>query len=223
MTTSQNNTPITQRAHELIQQVLGDGDIAVDATVGNGHDTLFLSQSVGNSGKVYGFDVQQEALDKTYHKLKTNHAEKQVALFHAGHETMPILLPENSNEKINAIMFNLGYLPGGDKNRTTGISTTLAALEASLMLLATGGRITILAYTGHPGGREETEAVKNWAKLLPTDLYSTSIQTTAVKNDGNNTLQTDTENSSSGEPSYSRDQKCSPELIMIHKRFSTAE
>ncbi len=192
---------LTTKAHQFIQPVLGDGDIAVDATAGNGHDTLFLAQTVGKNGKVYGFDIQQDALDNTYQKLKTNHAEKQVALFHAGHETMPILLPEHSNGKIKAIMFNLGYLPGGDKSRTTGLSTTLAALEASLMLLVTGGRITILAYTGHPGGREETEAVKNWAKLLPTDLYTTSTEATAVK-------------------TFAREMKFPPELIMIDKQPS---
>ena len=72
-------------------------------------------------------------------------------------------------------MFNLGYLPGGDKNRTTGISTTLAALEASFMLLTTGGRITILAYTGHPGGQEETEAVKEWVRGLPAGSYRAAL------------------------------------------------
>lgn len=210
MTKLQNNIPITQHAHQLIQQVLDDGDIAVDATIGNGHDTLFLALTVGKTGKVYGFDIQQDALDKTYQQLKNNHAEKQVALFHAGHETIPILLPEDSIGKIKAIMFNLGYLPGGDKNKTTGISTTLAALEASLMLLATGGRITILAYTGHPGGWEETEAVKNWAKLLPIDLYTTSIETTAANNTGK--IGTD-------KPS-NRDLKTSPELIMIEKQLN---
>ncbi|MCK5092374.1 MAG: 16S rRNA (cytosine(1402)-N(4))-methyltransferase [Gammaproteobacteria bacterium] len=171
------NNPIslTAKAHQIIQEVLGEGDIAVDATIGNGHDTLFLAQIVGNTGKVYGFDIQQEALDNTYQKLKANNAQKQVALYHAGHETMSILLPESSNEKIRAIMFNLGYLPGGDKNRTTGISTTLAALEASFMLLTTGGRITILAYTGHPGGQEETEAVKEWVRGLPAGSYRAAL------------------------------------------------
>lgn len=200
---------LTSKAHQFIQQVLDEGDIAVDATVGNGYDTLFLAQSVGNTGKVYGFDIQQEALDNTYQKLKTNHADKQVALFYAGHETMPILLPEESTGKISAIMFNLGYLPGGDKNRTTGISTTLAALEASLILLASGGRISILAYTGHSGGREETEAVKDWAKKLPTDLYTSSIE---------NTGNPASDKASARKLDFSSELKSSPELIMIEKR-----
>ena len=171
------NNPIslTTKAHQCIQEVLGEGDIAIDATMGNGHDTLFLAQIVGSTGKVYGFDIQEEALDNTYQKLKANNAQKQVAMFQAGHETMPILLPETTNGNIRAVMFNLGYLPGGDKNRTTDISTTLAALEASFMMLATGGLITVLAYTGHPGGYEETEAVKEWARGLPTGSYRAAL------------------------------------------------
>jgi predicted methyltransferase len=186
MTNPQKQPPITQRAHELILEVLQPGDIAVDATIGNGHDTLFLAQAVGEKGKVYGFDIQQDALDATYKRLQKHHMENRVSLFHAGHEVMPILLPENIKGSVKAIMFNLGYLPGGDKTRTTHISTTLSALEAALHLLNTGGRITILAYTGHPGGTEETNAIIEWANQIPNDLYQTLIEIPAEKNIGQN-------------------------------------
>jgi len=99
----------------------------------------------------------------------------QVSLYHAGHETMGLLLPQTAQGRVKAVMFNLGYLPGGDKWRTTGASTTLAALQSALSLLAPGGLISLLAYTGHPGGREEAELVKAWAGSLPQDLFSVSI------------------------------------------------
>lgn len=173
--TSSPGVSFTQRAHELIRQVLRPGDIAIDATVGNGYDTLFLAQCVGHEGQVYGFDIQQQALDSAWQQLRQAHLENVVSLFHAGHELIPLLVPEQHAGKIKAIMFNLGYLPGGDKSRTTGISTTLAALEASLTLLSADGRITLLAYTGHPGGHEETEAVKSWAASLDPDLFRISM------------------------------------------------
>jgi predicted methyltransferase len=172
------NLSLVERAHELVRERLTAGDIAIDATVGNGHDTLFLAQTVGAQGKVYGFDIQQDALDSCYRQLVENNADKQVSLNHAGHETLPIVIPEAlQHEKIQAIMFNLGYLPGGDKQRTTQINTTLHAVDAALRMLKHGGIITVLAYTGHAGGRQETEAVKAWASTLDTSMFSVSIET----------------------------------------------
>lgn len=167
---------LVQQAQQAIDAVLRPGDIAIDATVGNGHDTLFLATRVGPAGKVYGFDIQQQALDSAYQRLEQSGECAQVSLYHAGHEAMAILLPESVAGRVKAVMFNLGYLPGGDKQRTTGTSTTLAALQASLAMLAPGGVISLLAYTGHPGGREEAEQVKGWAASLPQDLFSLSIE-----------------------------------------------
>ncbi len=164
------------QAHQAVAAVLGPGDTAIDATVGNGHDTLFLARCVGASGKVYGFDIQQQALDSAYQRLQQAGQAAQVALFHAGHETMSLLLPESMQGGVRAVMFNLGYLPGGDKQRTTGASTTLAALQAAVSLLAPGGVISLLAYTGHPGGRDEAELVKGWALSLPGDYFSVAIE-----------------------------------------------
>jgi hypothetical protein len=96
---------------------------------------------------------------------------------------MAMVLPESVAGKVKAVMFNLGYLPGGDKQRTTGSSTTLAALQASLELLAPGGMISLLAYTGHPGGREEAEQVKARVAALPRDLFTAFIQVPTSKQD----------------------------------------
>jgi len=168
---------LVQLAQQLVGMHLTDGDTAIDATVGNGHDTLFLAQTVGQNGKVYGFDIQQSALDNCYQRLGQALAQR-VCLIHAGHETMPVVLPEEvCAGAVKAIMFNLGYLPGGDKSRTTQSTTTLAALNSATQILASNGIITILAYTGHPGGKEESEAVKAWAQMLFNDAFSVSIKT----------------------------------------------
>lgn len=186
---------LVQQAQQLVSMHLQDGDIAIDATVGNGHDTLFLAQRVGNSGKVYGFDIQQTALDNGYQRLEEHQLNHRVSLIHAGHETMPIVLPtEICNAGVKAIMFNLGYLPGGDKNRTTLSSTTLSALNSATQILAPDGIITIIAYTGHPGGQEEYESVRNWTHYLAGDIFSVDIQARA------------------------KSDKPSPELIVIRKK-----
>lgn len=166
---------LVQKAHAALSEILADGDIAIDATVGNGHDTLFLARKVGERGTVYGFDIQEAALDTAYRRLQEEGLERRVSLYHAGHEVMAVVLPESVHGRVKAVMFNLGYLPGGDKQRTTGLNTTVAALEQALLLLAAGGVISVLAYTGHPGGREEAEAVKGWARALSPEYCQVDI------------------------------------------------
>jgi predicted methyltransferase len=167
---------LIQRAHQAILAVVSEGDTVIDATVGNGHDTLFLAQLVGSSGRVYGFDIQQQALDETLARLEGAGVAERVILYHAGHELIAMLLPESLRGEVRAAMFNLGYLPGGEKWRTTTPSTTLTALSVVLELLAPGGCISVIAYTGHPGGREEAEAVKSWASAMPADLFRVALE-----------------------------------------------
>jgi ubiquinone/menaquinone biosynthesis C-methylase UbiE len=155
-------TPVVL-AHLLVGQVLQPGDCAVDATAGNGHDTLYLAQRVGDRGKVYAFDVQQEAILQTAARLRAGGFENRVVLIQAGHERLKEFVPAG----IKAAMFNLGYLPGGDHRRiVTRPDTTLAALEQVLDLLDSGGLVTVVVYRGHEGGEEEGEAVSQFAKSL---------------------------------------------------------
>lgn len=170
-----NSSSLVHQAHAALGESLNEGDLAIDATVGNGHDTLFLARSVGEAGTVYGFDIQEAALDTAYQRLKDEGLEGRVSLYHAGHEAMAVVLPESVRGRIKAVMFNLGYLPGGDKARTTGVSTTVAALEQARELLAPGGALSVLAYTGHPGGRDEAEAVKAWAQSLSDEFYEVTV------------------------------------------------
>lgn len=165
---------LTEQVHHHLKQILHPGDYAIDATTGNGHDTLFLAQCVGKAGKVFAFDIQQQALASAKRRLQAQQIQTPVIWVHAGHEHMLKHTPGDLYGKIKAITFNLGYLPHADKAITTATSTTLTALQASLKLLQAGGTISILAYTGHKGGREEAEAVKNWASSLG-DEYTCNI------------------------------------------------
>ena len=160
-------------AHQWIEGVLMPGDTAIDATVGNGHDTLFLARCVGENGKVYGFDIQASALASAQERLKAESQSSQVTLLEHGHEDMLTVLPKLETESVKAIMFNLGYLPGHDtKDLITRPETTLRALENATKFLTPGGLITLVLYTGHPGGEEEAQAVTTWASVLDQHRFS---------------------------------------------------
>lgn len=169
-------TRLVQLAQTLLGKYLREGDRAIDATLGNGHDTLFLARSVGEDGRVYGFDIQQSALDNTWLRLDQAGLAGRVSLYHAGHESMTIQLSASLHGQIRVVMFNLGYLPGGDRQRTTTVVTTLSAVQQALLFLAPGGLLSVMAYTGHPGGREEVEAVKAWAHGLPGPPWHVTVQ-----------------------------------------------
>ncbi len=155
---------VTELAHLLIRPSIKPGDWAVDATAGNGHDTLFLAQSVGPSGRVFGFDIHETALAATDERVRGN---EQVTLIHDGHEHMSNYLPDHMRGKLAAVMFNLGYLPGAQKHDTTRTETTLAALEQAIANVRVGGVVTLVVYPGHPGGAEEARAVESYAGSLP--------------------------------------------------------
>ncbi len=162
--------PLTEQVHDLLSHTALLGETVIDATAGNGHDTLFLAQCVGPQGKVFAFDIQQPAIDQTNLRL-TEAGYNHATCIKGSHAEMVSLLPETLIEKVAAITFNLGYLPGGNKAITTQIETTLLAVEASTQLLKPSGILTILAYTGHPGGKEEAEAIVEFANRLPTKLF----------------------------------------------------
>lgn len=165
---------LVNTAHDLIRDILHPGDIAIDATIGNGHDTLFLAEQVGPSGHVYGFDIQQVAIDSTREKFRQAHLSDCLTLIHASHAGMADKIPAHDHGKIRAIMFNLGYLPGGDKSVITLTDSTLAALTIASRILACNGIITLLAYPGHQGGDLETVQVKNWCEQLDTQQFEVS-------------------------------------------------
>lgn len=168
---------LTELAHNILKQYFKPGDFAIDATAGNGHDSCFLARQVGVEGRVFAFDIQQQALDSTTDTLRTQALTERVTLIHRGHEHLLATLPPEYHGKIQTVMFNLGYLPGGDKNRKTTSATTLAALEQAAALLSPGGVITVLAYRGHPGGLEEAHvAEQKLGELARDGHHLSSIQ-----------------------------------------------
>lgn len=156
-------------SHQLLKDVLQPGEIAVDATMGNGHDTLFLAQLVGRSGHVYACDLQAQALVNTRQRLTNADLLSRVTLLQCGHEELDHYLPE---QKIKGAIFNLGYLPQSDKAVITLPKTTIAALEILLERLAYRGRIVIVCYYGHPGGQAELDEVRAFCQALPQKEYS---------------------------------------------------
>ena len=154
------------QAHDLIAGVLEHGDAAVDATLGNGHDTLFLARCVGRDGKVFGFDVQQAAVGNTGKRLDDAGVDSCCyALFCESHADMALHI----TTKVKAVMFNLGYLPGGDKKMITKAHSTVAALSAAIESLACGGILTVMCYPGHDGGADEADLVTNFVNQLDED------------------------------------------------------
>ena len=147
----------------FILEHLKEGDVAVDFTMGNGNDTLFLSKTVGDGGRVYAFDIQEEALISTRAHLEANGAPENYTLICASHHRVK----EFVDGPIKAGMFNLGYLPrSGKKAVTTMRETTMPAVEAALELLAPDGVLIVAIYPGHEEGALEGEMLREYFKGL---------------------------------------------------------
>ena len=147
----------------FILEHLREGDTAVDFTMGNGGDTLFLSQTVGKTGHVYAFDIQAEALASTEERLKTAGAPENYTLINDSHHRVT----DYVHTKIKAGMFNLGYLPrSGRKEVTTMRETTMPAVEAALSLLDDDGILMVAVYPGHEEGRLEGEMLEKYFATL---------------------------------------------------------
>ncbi|WP_026693594.1 tRNA (mnm(5)s(2)U34)-methyltransferase [Peribacillus kribbensis] len=156
-------------ARELLAKALAEGDIAVDATLGNGHDCIYLAGLVGSAGHVYGFDVQKTALEKTAENLNKHALKGRTTLFLSGHEHVKELLPDSSFGKVKGAVFNLGYLPGGDKSIVTTPVTTIQAIEQLLEIMAPEGIIVIVIYHGHAEGALEKDKLLTYLGSLPQE------------------------------------------------------
>ena len=159
--------PALAFARQLIESRLKNGGRALDGTAGNGRDTLFLAQLAGGSGKVWAFDIQAQALSNTAGLLRENGVEGQVELIAASHAD----LADYVREPLDAAMFNFGYLPGGDKTVTTTADSSVRAMQTAAALLAEGGLLTAVVYSGHPAGLAEAAAIEQWAAALPQEQY----------------------------------------------------
>lgn len=155
-------------ARELICNSLKAGGCAVDATCGNGHDTVFLAERVGKDGLVLAFDIQPQAVAATQQRLIAKGLLERVRVIEASHAEMA----DYSQATFDAVMFNLGYLPHGDHRIITKPESTVAALSFATKQLNQGGIITMLFYTGHYGGMEEWNKVEEFVSVLPQQLFT---------------------------------------------------
>jgi len=158
-------------SHEYIKKVVKDGDTVVDSTAGNGWDTLFLASLVGDSGKVYAFDIQDQAIENTRQRLSEKGLLHRVELIKSGHENVDFFV----QPYIKAAMFNLGYLPGGDHSIQTKGETTEIAVKKLMKLLDIGGIITIVLYYGGDSGFDEKDHILRFVKTIDPRNFSVLV------------------------------------------------
>ena len=163
---------LTEKVHHILTNHLQEGDLAIDATAGNGYDTIFLAEQVGSSGKVIAIDIQDFAIRSTREKLETAGLIDRVRLVAEDHAPALSKLITVDHARIAAIIFNLGYLPGSDKRIRTRVESTEEAIAASIQLLTPGGYLCVTAYRGHSGGRTEAESVENLMFKSQTEGHS---------------------------------------------------
>lgn len=152
---------ITDWVHKVLENHIAPGDFCVDATMGKGNDTLFLSTKAGTKGTVFAFDIQEEAIRLTEEKLQRNGRKARLIL--EGHEHMERYIAQ---ESVQCMMFNLGYLPGGDHQLATKPATSIQAIKKGLELLKTGGIMSICIYSGGDSGFDERDAVLEFLRTL---------------------------------------------------------
>lgn len=155
-------------AKVICSQKLQDGDTAVDATMGNGNDTVYLCQLVGESGRIYAFDIQKQAIENTKEKLVENDVKTDVRLILDGHENMDKYI----DSKVKLVIFNLGYLPKGEHSITTKAETTMGAMRKASSLIDIGGMIIIIVYDGHDSGKIERKAIEDYIASMDQKKFT---------------------------------------------------
>ena len=149
----------TELAWSILREKLRESDVVIDATAGNGHDTVFLAECVGESGKVLAFDVQEDAIQSARARVEAAGFAGRVEFHLKSH----VQMAEHAEAGgVAAVMFNLGYLPGHDHEVTTRTTESLLALTKSADLLKSGGVLSVVCYPGHAAGINEAAAVESW-------------------------------------------------------------
>ena len=159
---------IVEYAHHFIEEQVQQGDICIDATAGNGNDTSFLCELVGESGHEIAMDIQPMAVDNTKALLQDRRLAEWAEVILASHVTMEQYAKA---ESVACVVFNLGYLPGGDHNLATKGNTSIEAMEAALRLLKRNGLLSVTIYSGGDSGFAEKEEVLAWLKSLDSKKY----------------------------------------------------
>jgi tRNA1(Val) A37 N6-methylase TrmN6 len=159
--------PLTEIAHEAWADRLRPGSCVLDATAGNGFDTLFLARHVGPEGRVFAVDIQASAVTATRTALTQAGLSDRAEIRQGDHTQLGVIFPDLHKGQLDLVCFNLGYLPGGDHSITTKAESTLAGLEACLDLLSDNGALSVIAYRGHPGAVDEHAATAGFFSTLP--------------------------------------------------------
>ena len=159
---------ITEVNKIFLDKIVQKGDVVIDATMGNGYDTIYLGNLVGENGKVYAFDVQEEAIKSTKKKVERDNMTDRVELILDGHQN----LDKYVKEEVSCVVFNLGYLPRAKHVVITKPDTTLEAIKKSLKLLKPNGIISIAAYIGHEGGLEEKNYICEYLDNLNQNEFN---------------------------------------------------
>ena len=162
------NFQITQWSAHFIEEQVKPGDFCIDATMGNGNDPLLLSRLCGESGQVLAFDIQEQALNHTRERLQKAAAPENYTLLLESHSHMSQYARP---ETVSCIVFNLGYLPGGDHSKATKSNTSITAMEQGLFLLKKGGLLSLCIYSGGDSGFQERDDVLTWLKQLDSHKY----------------------------------------------------
>ncbi len=162
------NYPITKWCARFIEEQVQEGDLCIDATMGNGNDTLLLSRLCGENGHVLAFDIQKLALANTRKRLLAENAPENYSLYLDSHEHMAAYAQPGS---VSCIVFNFGYLPGGDHSLATRSDSSIRAMEQALSLLKTGGLLSLCIYSGGDSGFTERDAILAWLQKLDPRRY----------------------------------------------------
>ena len=159
-----------QFSHEMILSANLENGLFIDATAGNGHDTLFLAQHIDSTSKILSFDIQETAILQTRQLLQNNDLEEKVTCILDSHAQISNYLDEK--DFVRLAIFNLGYLPGSDKKIITTPPSTLEAIQILLDRLEKKGKIIVVSYYGHNGGLEEKDSVEELITALPQKEWS---------------------------------------------------
>ena len=162
------NYQITAWCHHWICEHVKEGDLCIDATAGNGNDTQLLCELVGEEGKVLAFDIQSQAVESTKKRLEAKGLLQRANVYLESHTRMDAYAKEDS---VSCIVFNFGYLPGGDHALATQKDTSIAAVKAGLRLLKKGGIMSLCIYSGGDSGFEERDALLEELRTLDGKQY----------------------------------------------------
>jgi 23S rRNA U2552 (ribose-2'-O)-methylase RlmE/FtsJ len=172
--TARKSFRLTELAHKVWGEFVREGDCVVDATCGNGHDSVYLANVIGSEGRLVAMDIQKEAIEATKARVAANVPEppRQLEFVHDSHKN---IVQHVGSNVASLVCFNTGYLPGSnDKSVKTEVESTLDALEGSLETLCDGGLVSFLCYTGHDGGQEEYEAIRKFTSELSSAHWKSS-------------------------------------------------